>query len=148
MSFGEGSIVLGPGDGKTVSVSGNPYTFKVRGNEAGGAYALVEVTVVGEGPPPHIHRAEEEGFYIVDGKLNVTVGDQMVHGTPGSFVLIPRGMVHTFSRAGTPSAKVLVLISPAGFEQFFEEIAGPPDMEKIQALAERYHLEILNPPHQ
>jgi quercetin dioxygenase-like cupin family protein len=147
MSFEKGSVVLGPGAGKTVSVSGNPYTFKVRGNEARGAYALVEVTVVGDGPPPHIHLAEEEGFYIVDGTLHVTVGDQMVLGTPGSFILIPRGMVHTFSRAGTPSAKVLVLISPAGFEQFFEEIAGPPDLDRIQALAEKYHLKILNPPN-
>ena len=65
--------------------------------------------------------------------------------TTWAFVLVPRGTVHTFSKAGTASAKILVIISPAGFEKFFEEIAGPPDLEKIKALAPKYNLEIVEP---
>jgi hypothetical protein len=60
-------------------------------------------------------------------------------------VLVPRGTVHTYSRTGTAAAKVLVIISPAGFEKFFEEIAGQPDMDKIKALALKYNLEIVGP---
>ncbi len=145
MSFPGGSIVLAPGLGRTNSVLDDSYTYKVVGKATGGNYALVEATLVGDGPPPHIHKTEEEAFYIVDGELTVQVGEHTVHGTAGSFVLVPRGVVHTFKEAETPLAKVLVLNSPARFEQFFEEIAGPPDMEKIMAMAKKYNLEIVEP---
>ena len=110
-------------------------TYKAAKEDTGGAYALIEGTVVGGGPPPHIHTTEEEAFYVLEGELNVLVGERTVTATAGAFVLVPRGTVHTFSTAGTASAKLLILISPAGFEQFFEEIAGPPDLAKIMALA-------------
>lgn len=145
MSFSHGAIVLGAGEGKTISVLGNPYTYKAVKEETRGAYALIEHTVAGDGPPPHFHTAEEEAFYVLEGELNVLVGDRTVTATTGAFVLVPRGMVHTYSKAGTASAKLLVIISPAGFEKFFEEIAGPPDLEKIKALAPKYNLEIVGP---
>ena len=85
-------------------------------------------------------------FYVLEGELNIRVGERTVTATAGAFVLVPRGTVHTFANAGTASAKLLILISPAGFEQFFEEIAGPPDLAKIMALAPKYHLEIVGPP--
>lgn len=146
MSFSDGSIVLGPGEGRTIPVLGDSYTYKVVSGDTRGAYSLVEITVMGDGPPLHIHKTEEEAFYIIEGELTVRVGERTVKGTAGSFVLVPRGVVHTFSKAGTPTAKVLVLISPAGFDQFFEEIAGPPDIDKIKALARKYNLEIVEPP--
>jgi mannose-6-phosphate isomerase-like protein (cupin superfamily) len=145
MSFSRGGIVLGAGEGKTISVLGNPYTYKAAKEETGGAYALIEHTVAGDGPPPHIHTTEEEAFYILEGELNVVVGDRTVTATAGAFVLVPRGTVHTYSKTGAASAKILVIISPAGFEKFFEEIAGPPDLEKIKTLAPKYNLEIVAP---
>jgi quercetin dioxygenase-like cupin family protein len=145
MSFGHGAIVFRAGEGKTISVLGNAYTYKAAKEDTGGAYALIEHTVVGDGPPPHIHTAEEEAFYVLEGELNVLVGDRTVTATTGAFVLVPRGTVHTYSKIGTASAKILVIISPAGFEKFFEEIAGPPDLEKIKALAPKYNLEIVEP---
>jgi len=146
MSFSHRGIVLGAGEGKTISVLGNSYTYKAAKEETGGAYTLIEGTVVGDGPPPHIHTTEEEAFYVLEGELNVLVGQRTVTATAGAFVLVPRGTVHTFSKAGTASAKILTIISPAGFEKFFEEIAGPPDLEKIMALAPKYNLEIVGPP--
>lgn len=83
---------------------------------------------------------------MLEGELTVLVGERTVTATAGAFVLVPRGTAHTFSKAGTASAKLLIIISPAGFEQFFEEIAGPSDLEKIMALAPKYHLEIVGPP--
>ena len=145
MSFHHGEIVLGADEGKTISVFGAPYTYKATKEETRGAYALIEHTVVGDGPPPHIHATEEEAFYVLEGELNVVIGERTVTATAGAFVLVPRGTVHTFSNAGTASAKVLVIISPAGFEQFFEEIAGPPDLDKIRALAPKYNLKIVGP---
>jgi quercetin dioxygenase-like cupin family protein len=145
MSFNEG-IVLGAGEGKTILVLGNPYTYKATKEETGGAYALIENTVISDGPPPHIHETEEEAFYLLEGELKILLGDRTFTAKPGDFVLVPRGIVHTFSRAGTESAKMLVIISPAGFEKFFEEIAGPPDLEKVMALAPKYNLKIVGPP--
>jgi quercetin dioxygenase-like cupin family protein len=146
MSFGNRSIVLGPGEGKIVSVSGNPYTYKVVGGDTGGNYSLIECTTAGDGPPPHIHKSEEEAFYVLEGEVNVKIGEQTISGTAGSFVLIPRCTVHTFSNVGTEPAKMLLIISPAGFEQFFTEIDGVTDVDTIMALAPTYNLEIMGPP--
>jgi quercetin dioxygenase-like cupin family protein len=143
MSFRDGGIVLGAGEGKNISVLGSSYTYKASKEETRGAYALIEHTVEGDGPPPHIHKTEEQAFYVLDGQLNVLIGERTVTATAGAFVLVPRGTVHTFSNAGTASARVLVIISPAGFEKFFEEIAGPPDLDTIMALAPKYNLEIV-----
>jgi len=146
MSFRHEGIALGAGEGKTISVLGDSYTYKAVKEETGGAYALIEGVVVGDGPPPHIHATEEEAFYVLEGELSVLLGERSMTATAGAFVLVPRGTVHTFSKAGTPSAKILIIISPAGFEKFFEEIAGAPDLEKIMALAPKYNLEIVGPP--
>ena len=148
MSFPFKSVVLGTGEGKTISVLGDSYTYKATKDETGGAYALIEGRIVGEGPPPHIHATEEESFYVLEGELNVLVGEGSHTAKAGAFVLVPRGTVHAFSKAGTASAKILIIISPAGFEKFFDEIAGPPDREKIMALSPKYNLKILEPPEQ
>jgi quercetin dioxygenase-like cupin family protein len=146
MSLGNRSIVLGPGEGKIVSVLGDPFTYKVVGGDTGGNYSLIEWTIAGDGPPPHIHKSEEEAFYVVEGEVNVQLEDTTVRGTAGSFILIPRGTVHTFSKAGTEPAKILVIISPAGFEQFFMEIDGSTDIDKLMTLAPKYNLAIMGPP--
>jgi mannose-6-phosphate isomerase-like protein (cupin superfamily) len=143
MSFRQDGIVLGAGEGKTISVIGESYTFKASRADTRGAYALIEHTVGGDGPPPHIHATEEEAFYVLEGEIDVLIGERTVTAAAGAFVLVPRGTVHTLSRAGTAPARVLVIISPAGFETFFEEIAGPPDLDKITALAPKYNLEIV-----
>ena len=146
MSFGHTGVILDAGEGKTVSALGNSYTYKASGKETGGGYALIETTVVGDGPPPHIHRTEEEAFYVLEGSLDVLVGEDTIRVNAGAFVLVPRGTVHAFTKVGSESARILIIISPAGFEKFFEEIAGPPDLEKINALAPKYNLEFVGPP--
>jgi len=145
MSFGDSGIVLGRGEGRTLSVLGSAYTYKATGEQTRGAYALIEGTLTGDGPPPHIHEAEEEAFYVLEGEVNVLVGERTITAGAGAFVLVPRGTVHTFSRAGTGPVRILTLISPAGFERFFEEIAGPPDLEKIKTIAPKYNLTIVEP---
>ncbi len=152
MSFDVRGVILGPGEGQTIQVPGHPTTYKARQEDTGEAYALVETTVAGQGPPQHIHHAEEEAFYILEGEVNVQVGERTIQGTAGSFILIPRGTVHTFWNAGSTPAKMLVIISPPGSEQALAEIVGDEDidtatfLERAMVVAHKYHVEIVGPP--
>ena len=80
------------------------------------------------------------------------IGERTMQAISGSFAFVPRGTVHTFSNPGSKPAKVLVIVSPAGFEKAFEEMAEvaprgdqPPDMEKLLAIAKKYGLKIVAP---
>jgi len=152
LSFNDRKIVLGPGEGKTVPVPGHSITHKVTGADTDGAYSLLEVELVGDGPPQHIHKTEDEAFYVLEGEMNVLVGERIIRATAGSFVFIPRGTVHTVSRTGQEPAKALTIFSPPGFERFFAEAVGVDvtDTEayvaKATALAEKYNMDIVGPP--
>jgi mannose-6-phosphate isomerase-like protein (cupin superfamily) len=133
-------------------VPGIPITLKATKADTGGAYTLTEETIIGEGPPQHIHKAEEEAFYVLEGEVGIKIGEQIIQGVPGSFVLVPRGTVHTFWNVGSTPAKVLSIISPAGFEQFLAEVTGDEDIDedtfvqRAMAVAEKYNFEITGPP--
>ena len=155
MTFHDRVFVLQPGAGRTVSVLGDRYTYKAVGEQTGGAYGLVETTVpaASSGPPPHVHRGEDEAFYVLEGELTVLIGDRALSARAGSFAFVPRGTVHTFSNQSGREARFLVIISPAGFERAFEEMAEvapsaeqPPDMDRLMAIARKYNLEIAGPP--
>ena len=156
MSFSIQAITLGPGEGRVIQVPGHPISYKATAEGTGGAYSLLEVVVAGEGPPQHIHKAEEEAFYVLEGEVNIKIGEQTIRGTVGSFVLIPRGTVHTFWNAGPTPAKLLVIFSPPGFEQAFVEVFGERGeeeeidhatyVERIMAVSEKYNQEIVGPP--
>jgi quercetin dioxygenase-like cupin family protein len=144
-------IVVPAGEGKLLSVLGEIITCKVTSGETHGAYAVVEeVTPPQGGPPLHIHQYEDEMLYILDGECEVQCGDQTFKATKGSLAILPRKIPHGFRNVGTTPSKILVTITPGGFERFFEEVSRlptdrPPDMEKIMAVAQKYHLELLPP---
>ena len=81
-----------------------------------------KVELDGDGPPQHIHKAEDEAFYVLEGEIKVLLGERTITATAGSFVVIPRGTVHTFSRVGQESAKVLAIFTPAGMEELWSEV--------------------------
>lgn len=149
-----------PGEGESVWLLGDLYTFKVVSEDTGGAFALWETMSPPEsGPPPHLHRREDETFYILDGELEFLVGNDTVRGGPGTFLRIPKGTMHTFKNAGTTPARFLVAVVPGGFEKFFFEVGepatdktsppvqeGPPDVEKLVTAAAKYDCEIPPPP--
>ncbi len=148
-----------PGGGKKLWVLGDLYEFKATSGDTGGAYALVEVTATPglPGPPPHIYHNEDEAFYVLEGEVELNVEGNLSTVGPGSFVNIPKGTLHTYRNAGTTHARFVVLLTPGGFEGFFEEVGelatdlstppeGPPDVEKVMAAAPRYGLEIPPPP--
>lgn len=131
--------------------------------ETGGAYGLMEhLLTPAANPPLHVHTDEEEGFYVLDGELELEVDGARVHAVPGTFALVPRGAVHRF-RVLTDTARVLVLASApggapgGGVEAFFDAVGEPapapvlpepaaPDLGVVGAAAARCGIELLGPP--
>ncbi len=155
------SSVLPPGGGKTVSFSGtfsgNRVTFVHSHPDA--AYSVVEWAAApgSPGTPPHLHRATEEGFYVLEGTFGFRMGDRSLEAPAGTFVFVPKGLVHAFWNGGTTEARLLSTISPPGFEGYFEELAeglaaAGTDARKARSLRERlskeYDIEVVGPPIQ
>lgn len=124
---------------------GDRYTFLVTGEESGGAYfSMLAVVPPGGGPPPHVHRDEDETFYVLDGSCTFRLGDERVDAGPGDFVNVPRGMVHCFRNFTDEPMRMILTFTPAGIERFFEETleraydlsADPPD--NIDEVSARY----------
>jgi mannose-6-phosphate isomerase-like protein (cupin superfamily) len=155
MAVQTGAHVIGPGEGKRFSGRAGGYVLETKATDdhTRGAYAFQEMTVAPGFPwiPPHIHHNEDEALYGLEGEIAVRVGDQMHTIGPGTFVLMPRGVVHTFSNPGTVPAKVLVVSSPGAVIGYFEEAAaltnasptGQPDMQQLGALAAKYGIEFV-----
>ena len=93
-------------------------------------------------PPMHVHRHEDEWYYLLDGEVTFHVGPQTYRGVPGSFVFLPRSVPHTFT-IQSPTARMLLLNAPGGFERMFELAPSTPD-EAMAALA-RYDVEVVAP---
>jgi mannose-6-phosphate isomerase-like protein (cupin superfamily) len=153
MSIPDQTVVRHAGQGDTVDVFGSPYTVKAAAADTAGAYTLVEQTLTGAPPPMHVHDGEEEAFYILDGKLVVFLGEQRLTAGPGAFVLVPRGLPHTFHPAGGAPPRFLVIGSPAGIDRMFTELAqrfpaadGPPNPIAVAELTARYGTRVVGPP--
>jgi quercetin dioxygenase-like cupin family protein len=120
--------------------------------QTGGMLGLIEQIVPpGFGSPYHIHRNEDEAFYVLDGAIRFFSGDRSWVLGPGGFAFLPRGIPHGFRTEGDAPSRSLLLATPAGFEEFVAELsspappAGPPDMGMLMAVAARYGVEILGP---
>ncbi len=155
----QGATFVPPGGGKKLWVTDELMTFKASGRDTGGAYSLTESVVPPQGgPPPHIHHREDEAFWVLEGELEVSVGENRFKADAGSLVHLPNGVLHSYQNVGTGPAKFLTLMVPAGLEKFFEEVgkpgtdlSSPPpfeeeDIEKLLAVAPRYGVEIPPPP--
>jgi mannose-6-phosphate isomerase-like protein (cupin superfamily) len=154
-------IVIGPGDGKAVQRPSSEQTvIKVAEAETHGAYALREnvVPAGASGVPFHIHRDAEEAFYVLTGELTVYVEDRTLTAPAGSFVLVPRGTVHSLANWGAEPVRSLTIISPAWVSRWVEEESEllrsantrDPDASQVKALRtalyERYGLDVVGPP--
>ncbi|HEU5432291.1 MAG TPA: quercetin 2,3-dioxygenase [Thermomicrobiales bacterium] len=126
MSEDRNGFLVGPDDGDHYWFLGTLATVKAGAGQTGGAFTLIEqVAPPGFGPPPHVHLAEDEAFYILDGTLHVTCGDQRWDAPPRSFVFLPRGIPHAFAVADDAPARLLQITIPAQFERFVAEVSEP-----------------------
>jgi quercetin dioxygenase-like cupin family protein len=139
-------------EGQAVWFLGLPTFIKATDEQSGGAFGLIEQVVpVGFESPYHVHHAEEESFFVLEGELTFISGERQMIGTAGSYTFLPRDIPHGFKVTGDKPARFFILATPAGFEQFIidmsnpEPPAGPPDMDKLMSLAAKYNIEILGP---
>ena len=142
-------IVVLASEGKSVQLGGLGVIFKLMGTDTGGTFAVVEhpIAPMTLAAPPHRHQNEDETSYVLEGSIGVEIGDRVIHASAGSLVFKPRGIFHTFWNEDDVPARILEVITPAGFEKYFEEVAAlaqlgvPPDDSRRQALADKYHVE-------
>ena len=135
-------------------------TYKVSAEQTGGAYSLFEGLVPPrDGTPPHIHHREDECFYMLEDEFEFLKGDDTVTAGAGSLIYVPKGTLHAFKIVGEKLERLLNSQTPGGLhERFFEEVgedatdktvppgaAGPPDFERIAAIAAKYGTEIPPP---
>lgn len=131
--------------------------IKAAADDTGGAFSLIEQLVTPAGNPPmHVHRHEDEAFYVLDGEVEVTIGGERRVARRGDFVFGPRRVPHTYAVLGD-EARLLVLSSPGGVERFFRAVGEPagapvlpepkvPDPERLVPVAAAHGIDILPPP--
>ena len=121
----------------------------IDGVDSGGGFALVEhpMSARALGAPLHRHSREDEYSYVLTGRVGALLGDDVLVSGPGDLIFKPRNQWHTFWNAGDEPARILEIISPAGFEKYFAELVelggsrnAPP--EALRALGQRYGLEV------
>ncbi len=147
------------GEGESIAVVGDLYTFLVTGDDTEGAYAIWHATVPpGGGPPMHLHRYEEEAFFVLSGEMTFFAGGRELVAGPGTFVVLPRNGLHRFQNMSTGVAKMLILVAPAGLERMFRETGvpwshlsepipppSPAEIERLIQTAPRYGVELQLP---
>jgi quercetin dioxygenase-like cupin family protein len=142
--------VVGPRDGKAGFLGSIGVRFMVDGSESGGGFSLVEhpMSARALAAPLHRHLREDEYSYVLEGHVGALLGDDVVIGAPGDLIFKPRNQWHTFWNAGDEPCRILEIIAPGGFENFFDELVdhvaggGDLDPERMAALQARYGIEL------
>ncbi|HSD81491.1 MAG TPA: cupin domain-containing protein [Solirubrobacteraceae bacterium] len=144
-----GAKVVGPGDGKAGSLGSIGVRLMIEGHEAGERFSLVEHPMPPRAlaAPLHRHLREDEYTFVLEGRVGALLGDEVLVAGPGDLVFKPRDQWHTFWNAGDEPARILEIISPAGFERFFAELvdlggAVDADPQVLAELCRRYDLEM------
>jgi len=143
--------VVQPGEGPAGDLGSIGVEFKLWGHDTGGALSVVEHPFpVGALVPPHLHTREDEYSIVTLGEIGFRSGDREVVLGAGGYITKPRGEMHTMWNAGTVPARMIEIISPAGFEHFFRELsellaAGPPQDGQIAEIVARYGLQFGQP---
>ncbi len=123
--------------------------FLIDGPDAGERFSLVEhpMSPRALAAPLHLHTREDEYSFVLEGRMGALLGDDVVEAGPGDLVFKPRNQWHTFWNAGDAPCRILEIISPAGFERFFQELiemggVTQADPEAFAQLRARYGLEM------
>jgi quercetin dioxygenase-like cupin family protein len=136
---------------------GLPTAVRATSETTGGAFGLIESWTMppGFGTPYHVHRNEDEAFYVLEGTMAFVCGGKWMTGTAGTYVFGPRNIPHGFKVVGDGPARMLLLCSPAGFERFVLDLRepepapgqslAPPDMARLAETAAKYGIDLLGP---
>lgn len=141
--------VLGPQDGKQGFLGSIGVRFMIDGAESGGGFSLVEhpMSARALAAPLHRHTREDEYSFVLEGQVGALLGDEVRIAGPGDLVFKPRNQWHTFWNAGDQPARILEIISPAGFEEFFRKLVDlggvtQADPQTLANLSASYALEM------
>ena len=143
-------------EGETLSAFGALILIKAAADETSGRFGLIdEIMPPGFETPYHVHHAEDEGFYVLEGEVTFVCGGQTIEGRPGTYVWGPRGVPHGFKVKGDQTARILLFSIPASFIEFTREVGAPVtdrsqplapmDIGKVMQVAPKYQIEILGP---
>ncbi len=117
-------------------------TIKADGTATGGAFALVETVIPrGDSTPLHVHRDEDEAFYVLDGTVDLVCGKERFRTEAGALAYLPRGLPHTFLGISEQPARGLILLTPAGLEELFT-VSDPSWFAEV---LRRHHVEAVGP---
>lgn len=139
------SAVIRTRSRRTLRALGDEVQLHLTGADTDGQYSMFTViTAPGGGPPPHVHDNEDEWFHVIEGKVGFLSGGAWTEVGPGGSAYLSRGVAHTFKNLGDAPSRMLVHTAPAGFEDFFAELADAcagaeaPDMEQVVAVSARH----------
>lgn len=154
-AYGESAAGFGleAQEGERLLWMGEPTLLKATGEDTGGLYTVAEILTTPDGLVPlHVHHREDEAFFVLDGEVTFSIGDDVFEAGPGAFAFGPTDVPHRYA-VRTPSARMLMVFSPSGFEGFIRETSEPTssletiqidiDFDLIMAAAERFGAEVL-----
>ena len=142
-----GLLMVEPGAGRSILLGKGhiKVDFKVWGHQTGGRYAIVEQTIEARRlVPPNTLTLEDVLLYVIEGRIGVRVGDEVVEAGVGSYVFVHRGVPHAGWNPTDEPARLLVLICPGGLENYYVELAdfyaagGRPGSPEHEAIRNRY----------
>lgn len=135
-------------EGKVLNVLGDNQNIKLSGEDTNGRYTLIEQNnIPGIGIPPHVHENEDEVFQVLQGQVEMQVGDVLTTLNAGDLIFCPRGVPHSWKVIGNENARAMLSIFPAGLEGMFKELsklpADPPDMKIVSEICGKYKLKFV-----
>ena len=148
-NFQQKPILAPPGTGEKLNIAGAPIFHKIKSKDTNNVFSVVEIlTPPGKGVALHVHEREDELVYLLEGEIEVTLGDQKMKAVPGVMALLPRGIPHGFTNVGNKQSRLLDTILPGQFDNYFVELAGlfangEPSQEQDVALSRKYRIKYL-----
>ena len=147
--FKQDPILVMPGGGDELLMAGSQFLHKVKSGDTNDVFSVIEIiSPPGKGVSLHVHEHEDELVYLLDGEIEVTLGDQTMTAVSGVMALLPRGIPHGFVNNSDKPSKLLVTILPGPFDNYFVELAGlysqgEPSDEAVDALSKKYSIQYL-----
>ena len=147
--FHQEPVVVSPGSDEQLNIAGDKALHKIKSSATNGVFSVLEfVTPPGKGVALHVHEREDELVYLLEGEIEVTLGNQKMKAVPGVMALLPRGIPHGFTNIGNKPSTLLDTILPGQFDNYFVELAalyasGDPPEEQIDALSRKYRIRYL-----
>jgi quercetin dioxygenase-like cupin family protein len=142
-------VIRMPSENKGITLRGYPMAFLVTGEDTKHTSMFDWTIPPGFATGRHVHRVQEETFYMLEGKCEWHVGGDVIRATSGTYLFIPPGVPHNITNVSDKAARVLMTVSPPGHEHYFEELAkltakGAPDAKTISQLRARFDTDQLS----